>query len=169
VWVLVKDDRKLLSPAKDALGTAGTKLVEPLLELVDKVGVGGGGGARGGVVGGRWWWSRFGVGACQSGGPWSLQFCLRRRPDLRLSAEPQHPLPPNPARASAQGDGETEAGEDGDGDDADGGARPEGAVAVDNGDSALLLLRALANQDEAVAKLLKGEEGLLANRSCAIM
>ncbi len=32
-WLLVKDDRKLLSPAKDALGVAGTKLVEPLLKL----------------------------------------------------------------------------------------------------------------------------------------
>jgi hypothetical protein len=67
-----------------------------------------------------------------------------------------------------QGDGETEAGEDGEEGEGEGG-KGEDAVAVENGDNALLLLRALANQDEEVAKLLKGEEGLLATRSCSIM
>ena len=37
VWSLVKDDRKLLSPAKGALGMEGAKLVEPLMELVERV------------------------------------------------------------------------------------------------------------------------------------
>jgi hypothetical protein len=55
-------------------------------------------------------------------------------------------------------------GEEGEGEDAD-----DGEVAVDNGDSALLLLRALAAQDEAVSGQLKGEGGLLATRSCVVM
>lgn len=38
VWVLVKDDRKLLSPAKGALGVDAVKLVEPLMDLVEQVG-----------------------------------------------------------------------------------------------------------------------------------
>jgi hypothetical protein len=38
VWLLVKDQRALLAPAKGALGVAGTKLVEPLLEIIEKVG-----------------------------------------------------------------------------------------------------------------------------------
>lgn len=35
LWLLVRDNKKLLSPAKDALGLPGTKLVEPLLALVE--------------------------------------------------------------------------------------------------------------------------------------
>jgi hypothetical protein len=39
VWVLVKDSRRLLSPARGALGgVRGLVLVAPLLELVEKVG-----------------------------------------------------------------------------------------------------------------------------------
>lgn len=98
-WTLVKEDRKLLSPAKGALGVEGNKLVEPLLEVIEK----GEEGAKQEAAGGE--------------------------------------------------------GEDGDGDE----------VAVDNGDAALLLLRALAAQDPDVHQLLKGEGGLIATRSCAIM
>ncbi|KIY97692.1 hypothetical protein MNEG_10267, partial [Monoraphidium neglectum] len=42
-------------------------------------------------------------------------------------------------------------------------------VAIDNGDSAVLLLRALSTQDPEVAAKLKGGGGLLRARSCAIM
>lgn len=35
LWLMVKDNRKLLSPSKDALGVEGVKLIEPLLALVD--------------------------------------------------------------------------------------------------------------------------------------
>ncbi|KIZ04687.1 hypothetical protein MNEG_3274 [Monoraphidium neglectum] len=93
------DDRKLLSPAKAALGVSGKQLVEPLLDLVE-----------------------------QSEGH---------------------------AQAEAEGEGEEE---------------PEGDInVVENGDSALLLLRALAAQDPDVTQALKGEGGLLTTRSCAIM
>lgn len=54
--------------------------------------------------------------------------------------------------------------------DEDGGKEaPDGDVAVDNGDSALLLLRALTSQDDAAAVALKGEGGLLSARSCVVM
>lgn len=33
-WMLVKDDRRLLSPAKDALGVPGIKLVDPLIKVI---------------------------------------------------------------------------------------------------------------------------------------
>ncbi|GBF95151.1 hypothetical protein Rsub_07735 [Raphidocelis subcapitata] len=105
LWALVKDNRRLLSPEKGGLGLAGTRLVEPLLELVEK----------------------------------------------------------GEARANAEDRGSEDEGE---GDD---GAGAGGEVAVDNGDAALLLLRALAVQDEAVSGRLKGEGGLIATRSCAIM
>ncbi|KAI8462585.1 MAG: hypothetical protein J3K34DRAFT_178828 [Monoraphidium minutum] len=36
VWVLVKGDRKLLSPSKGALGVEGVRLLDPLMELVEK-------------------------------------------------------------------------------------------------------------------------------------
>lgn len=35
LWQLVKDDRKLLSPQKDALGVAGVKLIDPLVHLIE--------------------------------------------------------------------------------------------------------------------------------------
>ncbi|KAI8463295.1 MAG: hypothetical protein J3K34DRAFT_475344 [Monoraphidium minutum] len=92
VWSLVKDDRKLLAPAKGALGLAGADLVEPLMALVEK--------------------------------------------DKQAQR------------------GDSECGE---------------GVAVDNGDSALLLLRALAAQDADANAKLKGGGGLLQTRSCAIM
>jgi len=59
-----------------------------------------------------------------------------------------------------QGDGEDEENEAAEGD---------AEIAVDNGDSALLLLRALAAQDDEVSAKLKGEGGLLATRSCVVM
>jgi hypothetical protein len=83
VWVLVRGDRKLLSPARSALGVPGAALVGPLLELVER--------------------------------------------------------------------GEEREGGDEDGDGA--------AVAVDNSDEALLLLKALSHQDPTVAARLKGSLG----------
>jgi hypothetical protein len=76
-----------------------------------------------------------------------------------------------PARSNARGNapqGEERAdaedkAEEGEGDD----EGDEGGVAVDNGDAALLLLRALSAQDEEVAGKLKG--GLIAERSCTVM
>ena len=56
--------------------------------------------------------------------------------------------------------------EDGEG---DGDGEAAARVAVDNGDAALLLLRALAAQDDAVNAKLKGEGGLIATRSCVVM
>jgi hypothetical protein len=53
--------------------------------------------------------------------------------------------------------------------DGDGEADPGQPLAVDNGDSALLLLRALSAQDPEVEARLKGAGGLIATRSCAVM
>jgi len=35
LWLLVKDNRKMLNPAKDALGVTGTQLLGPLLKLIE--------------------------------------------------------------------------------------------------------------------------------------
>jgi hypothetical protein len=35
LWLLVKDNKRLLSPAKGALGVPGTQLIDPLLALVE--------------------------------------------------------------------------------------------------------------------------------------
>jgi hypothetical protein len=35
LWLLVRENKKLLAPSKDALGLPGTQLVEPLLALVE--------------------------------------------------------------------------------------------------------------------------------------
>jgi len=37
VWLLVKDDRKLLAPMRGALGVEGRELVPALMELVERV------------------------------------------------------------------------------------------------------------------------------------
>ena len=65
------------------------------------------------------------------------------------------------APTDEQAEAGAEAGEEDEEDDDD--------VAVDNGDSAVLLLRALAAQEPAVNDKLKGSGGLLQARSCTIM
>eukprot|EP00775_Hariotina_reticulata_P009367 gene9367-9530_t len=105
LWLLVRDNKKLLSPAKDALGLPGTQLVEPLLALVEA------------------------------------------REDQETA--------------------EDQEGDDDD-DDEDDKVTDAGVVAVDNGDDALLLLRALAAYDADVREKLKGQTEILGAR-CSIM
>ncbi|KAF8058934.1 hypothetical protein HT031_005502 [Scenedesmus sp. PABB004] len=111
LWLLVKDNKRLLAPGKDGLGVPGTSLVEPLLGLVE-------------------------------------------------AAEDQED-----EEDAADGD----AGDDDD-DEPRGGAAGSAVVEakVDNGDDALLLLRALAGQDPDVRDKLKGQSDVLGSR-CAIM
>eukprot|EP00879_Flechtneria_rotunda_P003385 GHRR01003613.1.p1 GENE.GHRR01003613.1~~GHRR01003613.1.p1 ORF type:complete len:380 (+),score=142.31 GHRR01003613.1:163-1302(+) len=111
LWLLVKDNRKLLNPDKDALGVAGSKLVEPLLTLVET------------------------------------------REDQESAQE------------SEQADDEQDADGDKPG---QAGTTGDGNIAVDNGDDALLLLRALAAQDPEVKDKLKGQSEILGTR-CSIM
>lgn len=63
------------------------------------------------------------------------------------------------AGAGAAANGSKQQGAEGDG---------QKALAVDNGDDALLLLRALAAQDEEVREKLKGQSEILGTR-CSIM
>eukprot|EP00878_Enallax_costatus_P012657 GHUV01013221.1.p2 GENE.GHUV01013221.1~~GHUV01013221.1.p2 ORF type:complete len:185 (+),score=96.29 GHUV01013221.1:328-882(+) len=112
LWVLVKDDRKLLSPGRDALGIEGVKLVEPLLTLVE-------------------------------------------------AHEDQQD------KEDEQQEQQQDAGDDEDEliTDAIGATK---SLAVDNGDDALLLLRALAAQDQDVRDKLKGQSEILGTR-CTVM
>lgn len=75
---------------------------------------------------------------------------------LPLPSAPLCPTSPPAAPRVPQGEGEAEAGGEGD------------EVAVDNGDTALLLLRALAAQDPEVTQQLTGEAGVISRR-CSIM
>jgi hypothetical protein len=87
--------------------------------------------------------------AFHSASQWSPQTTFCHQPHRRRCQSEGH------AQAEAEGEGEEE---------------PEGDInVVENGDSALLLLRALAAQDPDVTQALKGEGGLLTTRSCAIM
>lgn len=137
-------------PGRDkGLGVEGIKLLDPLLELIELV--------RGRLGGGA---------VCSPGQPHAA--CTR----LQSAG---HVLAARLLLFTAQGADHSAAGhrtptrqsEAAEGGEEDGAAAPE--VAVDNGDSALLLMRALAAQDDAVNTQLKGEGGLIATRSCTIM
>jgi hypothetical protein len=108
LWLLVRDNKRLLSPSKDALGVPGTQLVKPLLDLV-------------------------------------------KATEDTIASE------------------EEEESDDEDMDDAKAAANGAKPLAVDNGDDALLLLKALASQDEEVRGQLKKGEADILGTSCSIM
>uniref|UniRef100_A0A383V8G1 UNC-45/Cro1/She4 central domain-containing protein n=1 Tax=Tetradesmus obliquus TaxID=3088 RepID=A0A383V8G1_TETOB len=118
LWLLVKDNRRLLSPAKGALGTPGTQLVDALLALVE---------ARGDAD------------------------------DDAANAD-----------GDDEGDDEGEEEEGGKAGGGKAGGEKEGKLAVEFGDEALLLLRALAAQDGDVKEQLAGQSEILGSR-CTIM
>lgn len=135
------------------LGVEGVKLLDPLLELIE-------------LVRGQQWQ--------QGGGGQERSPCQPHAAGTRLQSG-EHVSAARLLLFTVQGADRSAAGhrtparqsEAAEGGEEDGAAAPE--VAVDNGDSALLLMRALAAQDEAVNTQLKGEGGLIATRSCTIM
>lgn len=114
LWLLVKDNRKLLSPARDALGVDGVKLVEPLLALVE---------------------------------------AHEDQEDKQDEEKEQQQ-----DKSSSDDEGEAIMTD----------VTAKAGLAVDNGDDALLLLRALAAQDPDVKDKLKGQSEILGTR-CSLM
>ncbi|KAF6259892.1 armadillo-type protein [Scenedesmus sp. NREL 46B-D3] len=115
LWLLVKDNKRLLGPAKGALGVPGTQLIDALLTLVEA------------------------------------------REDQEAAEEEA-----DDAADDAAGD------EDGGDKAARDAGREGGQVAVEFGDDALLLLRALALQDGDVKEQLAGQSDIVGTR-CTIM
>jgi hypothetical protein len=116
----VKDNKRLLSPAKGALGVPGTQLIDSLLTLVESL-------------------------------------------EAQQGAEDKS----DEAAAAADAEGDEEDEDEGD-KAGKAGEKDGGKVAVEFGDEALLLLRALAAQDGDVKEQLAGQSEILGSR-CTIM